>query len=97
MWASRLIHNSYRVQTIELERTAAWHSFPSTYLICENDQAAPPAFQDMFATSAKARVETCSSGHSPYISQPQMLVQKINEAALRAAASSSIVTRKPRA
>jgi len=73
------------VQTVKLKRTAAWHFIPSTYLICENDQAAPPAFQEMFAASAKAQVERCNSGHSPHLSQPQMLVQKICDASQRTA------------
>ena len=41
LWASRLILQSYRVQTTKLTR-AAWLYVPSTYLICENDQAVPP-------------------------------------------------------
>lgn len=88
LWASRLIPQSYQVQTVKLKRTAAWHYIPSTYLICENDQAAPPAFQETFAASAKAQIERCDSGHSPHLSQPQMLIQKICEASQRAAAGS---------
>lgn len=38
----------------------------------------------MFAAKAKAHVEKCSSGHSPQLSQPEMLVQKIHEASQKA-------------
>ena len=40
----------------------------------------------MFAASAKAQVERCSSGHSPHLSQPEMLVEKIHEASQKAVA-----------
>lgn len=83
LWAKRLIPQSYRVQTTNLTR-AAWRYVPSTYLVCENDHAVPPQYQEVFASSAKARVEMCSSGHSPHLSQPDMLVQKIHEAAQKA-------------
>lgn len=85
LWASRLIPQPYRVQTTKLTR-AAWRYIPSTYLICENDQAAPPQYQEMFAASAKAQVQRCSSGHSPHLSQPEMLVEKIHEASQKAVA-----------
>ncbi|KAL9138777.1 MAG: hypothetical protein Q9175_000043 [Cornicularia normoerica] len=85
LWASRLIPQSYLVQTTKLTR-AAWRYIPSTYLICENDKAAAPQYQEMFAASAKAQVERCSSGHSPHLSQPEMLVQKIHKASQKAVA-----------
>ena len=78
MWASKLIVQSYKVQTTELTH-AAWKYIPSTYLICDNDQAAPQQYQEMFAAQAKSQVVHCSSGHSPHLSQPEMLVQKIHE------------------
>ncbi|CAF9910019.1 hypothetical protein IMSHALPRED_008531 [Imshaugia aleurites] len=85
LWASLLVAQSYRVQTTKLTR-AAWRYIPSTYLICESDQAVPPQYQEMFAASAKAQVEQCRSGHSPHLSQPEMLVQKIHEACQKAVA-----------
>lgn len=83
LWASRLIAQSYQVQNTKITR-AAWRYIPSTYLICEKDQAAPPKYQEMFAASAKAQVKRCSSGHSPHLSQPEMLVQNIQEASQKA-------------
>ena len=84
-WASKLIPQSHKVQTTKFTR-AAYRYIPSTYLICENDQAAPPQFQEMFAGSANAQVERCSSGHSPMLSQTDMLVEKIARAAEKAVA-----------
>lgn len=88
MWASRLIAQSYQVQTTKLTH-AAWRYIPSTYLICENDQAAPPEYQETFAANIKAQVERCSSGHSPHLSQPETLVRKIHEASQKAVAGLS--------
>ncbi|KAL8732131.1 MAG: hypothetical protein Q9181_004046 [Wetmoreana brouardii] len=87
-WASKLVAQSYRVQSTKLTRTAAWHFVPSTYLICENDQAVPPPFQETFATTAKAHIERCDSGHSAQLSQPQLLVRKIDEVSQKAVAAS---------
>ncbi|KAL8722845.1 MAG: hypothetical protein Q9225_000732 [Loekoesia sp. 1 TL-2023] len=88
LWASRLIPQSHKVQETQLTR-AAWRYVPCTYLICDNDQAVPPQYQDMFAQSAGATVERCSSGHSPHLSQPQMLVQMIHAASQKAVSSLS--------
>ncbi|KAL8749637.1 MAG: hypothetical protein Q9184_006729, partial [Pyrenodesmia sp. 2 TL-2023] len=86
LWESRLVAQSYKVQETQLTR-AAWKYIPSTYLITENDQAVPPQYQEAFAKQAGATVERCSSGHSPQLSQPEMLVQKITEASMRAMAA----------
>ncbi|KAL8776351.1 MAG: hypothetical protein Q9194_003203 [Teloschistes cf. exilis] len=82
-WASRLMPSSRKVQTTILTR-AAWRYTPSTYLVCENDQALPPHDQAGFAATAKAHVETCTAGHSPMLSSPDMLAQKIHQATLKA-------------
>ncbi|KAE8149090.1 Alpha/beta hydrolase fold-1 [Aspergillus avenaceus] len=76
LWESRLIPQSYLVQTTPTTR-AAYEYIPSTYLICEGDQAAPAQFQEGFANLAKAEIDRCSAGHSPMLSQPDMLVGKI--------------------
>ena len=78
LWASRLIVQSYQVQTTKLTH-AAWKYIPSTYLICDNDRAVLPQYQEMFAAKANAQIMHCSSGHSPHLSQPEMLAQKIHE------------------
>ncbi|KAM3065245.1 hypothetical protein ACMFMG_004367 [Clarireedia jacksonii] len=56
---------------------AAYKYTPSTYLICENDQAAPLQYQEMFAATAGAEVDKCNSGHSPMLSQTELLADKI--------------------
>ncbi|CAG8949919.1 hypothetical protein HYFRA_00004249 [Hymenoscyphus fraxineus] len=79
LWESRLILQSYNVQKTELTR-GAYKYIPSTYLVCENDQAAPTQYQEMFASSAGAQVERCSAGHSAMLSQTEMLANKISAA-----------------
>lgn len=83
LWESRLVPQSYKVQTTPITCTA-YEYIPSTYLICEGDQAAPAQFQEMFAQMAKSEVQRCSAGHSAMLSQPQMLVERIAEAAEKA-------------
>jgi pimeloyl-ACP methyl ester carboxylesterase len=83
LWESRMIAQSYAVQRTEMTR-AAYKYIPSTYLICENDQAAPARYQEMFAKMANSHVERCDSGHSPMLSQTETLVQKIIEAVEKA-------------
>ena len=85
LWASRLIAQSHLVQTTQITR-AAWRYIPSTYLICKNDQVAPVQYQEMFAATAKAVVESCGASHSPMLSQPDFLADRIVNAFERAIA-----------
>ncbi|KAL5115783.1 hypothetical protein ACEQ8H_006278 [Pleosporales sp. CAS-2024a] len=75
-WASRLIPQSHAVQKTEMELEAYKH-IPSTYMICENDKAAPPQYQEMFAGTTGAKVVKLASGHMPMLSQPDVLVQQV--------------------
>ncbi|RDH30325.1 Alpha/beta hydrolase fold-1 [Aspergillus welwitschiae] len=88
LWESRLIPQSHLVQTTPTTR-AAYEYLPSTYLICEGDQAAPVAFQGGFAKLARAEIDRCSAGHSPMLSQPEMLVGKIAAVVEKAVAAST--------
>ncbi|OJJ65453.1 hypothetical protein ASPBRDRAFT_591537 [Aspergillus brasiliensis CBS 101740] len=86
-WESRLTPQSYLVQTTPTTR-AAYEYLPSTYLICEEDQAVPVQFQERFAELARAEIDRCSAGHSPMLSQPDMLVGKIAAVVNKAAVAS---------
>ncbi|KAL9635145.1 MAG: hypothetical protein Q9204_002727 [Flavoplaca sp. TL-2023a] len=86
LWESRLVAQSYKVQETKLTR-AAWKHVPSTYLITEGDKAVPPQDQQAFAQQIGAAVERCTSGHSPQLSQPEMLVKKIDEVSRAAMAA----------
>jgi hypothetical protein len=46
---------------------------PTTYIICEHDQAVPPAAQEQWAAGAD-KVERLPSSHQPMVSMPDRLV-----------------------
>ena len=79
MWKDTIIPQSYEVQKTILTREA-WKYVPSTYLVCENDQAAPAKFQEGFAEMSRSTIVRCSAGHSPMLSQTAILMEKIVEA-----------------
>jgi len=70
---------------------APWKVIPSTYIICEKDQAIPLAGQEGMIGSAQQMVPTsfdvierCDASHSPFISQPEWLAEKLIKAAASA-------------
>ncbi|MEV8630301.1 alpha/beta fold hydrolase [Streptosporangium sp. NPDC051023] len=58
---------------------AAWHEIPSTYVVCENDNALPPAAQARMARRA-TRTLTMDSSHSPMLSRPKELAALLAQA-----------------
>lgn len=57
----------------------AWRSVPVSYIVCERDQALPPALQMMMVGRMQEEgfevvVETCPTGHSPSLSAPVYVV-----------------------
>jgi pimeloyl-ACP methyl ester carboxylesterase len=56
----------------------AWHTIPSTYVLCEQDQALPPSEQERMAVRAKA-VRRMATGHSPFLSRPAALAALLAE------------------
>jgi pimeloyl-ACP methyl ester carboxylesterase len=68
---ARLHLHSTSALTQPLSR-AAWTELPSTYVVCEQDQAIPVFAQE--AMSARAdTVVRLDAGHSPFLSQPAEL------------------------
>ena len=61
------------------QTAAAWRELPSTYLICEDDRAVPPAAQAAMAGRA-GTVERLRASHSPFLSQPDAVVALIARA-----------------
>jgi len=51
----------------------AWHNKPSTYAVCARDRALSQKLQRRFATRATNTV-TWPTGHSPFISRPELVV-----------------------
>ncbi|MGY1641638.1 alpha/beta hydrolase [Geodermatophilus sp. SYSU D00703] len=68
---SRLRLHSVSSFTQPLSR-AAWTELPSTYVVCEQDQAIPVSAQEAMARRA-GEVLRMDAGHSPFLSRPAEL------------------------
>ncbi|MEU1538789.1 alpha/beta hydrolase [Actinacidiphila glaucinigra] len=73
--AAALGYQSYAATTQKLT-AVAWQTIPSTYIVCEADEAIPPFAQELFAKRAD-RTLRLDSSHSPFLSQPSALAQLI--------------------
>jgi pimeloyl-ACP methyl ester carboxylesterase len=51
---------------------SAWHSIPTTYIVCAADGGTPAAVQRKFAKRAHTVVEF-DAGHHPFLSQPELV------------------------
>jgi pimeloyl-ACP methyl ester carboxylesterase len=60
---------------------AAWHTVPSTYVICEDDQALPAQAQQVLAARSGV-VHRIASDHSPFLSKPMALAALLSKIAL---------------
>jgi hypothetical protein len=62
---------------------SAFKFIPSTYVICELDNALPAAFQEMMATQPGADmvIEKLKASHSPFMSMPDETSNIIRKAA----------------
>jgi pimeloyl-ACP methyl ester carboxylesterase len=59
---------------------AAWHTAPSTYIVCQRDRAVPVPLQEVLAARA-THVRRLPTGHSPFLAAPGQLTKLIIEAA----------------
>ncbi|KAH6721258.1 prolyl aminopeptidase-like protein [Leptodontidium sp. 2 PMI_412] len=82
-----LKQHSYLTFTSALT-TAPWKTIPSTYILCEKDNAIPLQGQEGMIAGAKQVapeafdvVERCDASHSPFLSQPEWLAEKLVESA----------------
>jgi pimeloyl-ACP methyl ester carboxylesterase len=58
---------------------AGWKDIPTSYIICDQDQAIPPALQAEMAKHARAVVHHMNSSHSPFLSHPEELAALAEE------------------
>ena len=72
---SQLGYQSYASKRQQLTETA-WETIPSTYVICEDDNALPVATQELIAQRADD-IQRLSASHSPFLSQPAALARLI--------------------
>ena len=59
----------------------AWKSKPSWYLVATDDKMIPPPAQRQMAKRASATVAEVKGSHAIYVSQPQAVIQLIEQAA----------------
>ena len=78
-WTAKLKTHSYRAFSSELS-VEPWRTIPSAYLLCEADKAISLSGQrgiiatvQGLAPSAFDIVDSCSAGHSPFLSQPEVV------------------------
>ncbi len=72
---ARLQPQTYKSFTDQVTRTA-WSEIPTTYVICERDNAIPVFAQEAMSTRA-GRVERLDASHSPFVSRPDELAEII--------------------
>jgi pimeloyl-ACP methyl ester carboxylesterase len=71
--AAARIRPQNKVTSSQPLRRVAWREFPTTYVLCERDQALPPAAQEAMSGRAGA-VSRLDCGHSPFLACPDDLV-----------------------
>jgi pimeloyl-ACP methyl ester carboxylesterase len=57
--------------------SAAWRTTPSTYVITERDNAIPVFAQEQLAARAGSTVHRIDTGHSPFLSAPEVTASLI--------------------
>ena len=50
------------------------------YLLCEDDEALPRAYQEHFAEVSSSRVERLRVGHSPYLTHREKALEVVERA-----------------
>lgn len=83
-WTSELIKCPAVAQLTPLTHTAYLYH-PVTYLFCEDDQGLPLFLQQEMvkkveeSTGITIKKQTCNAGHSPFLSQPETLLQLVKK------------------
>lgn len=54
---------------------------PKTYILFEQDQAVPPAFQEQMARLGVFDIARVDSGHAPFLSVPQDVLAVVRKVA----------------
>lgn len=78
----RLLPQSTKSFVDAVER-AGWRDVPSTYIVCENDQAFPAERQETLAVRS-VEVHRLASSHSPFLSMPGELASLLSKITITA-------------
>jgi hypothetical protein len=75
-WVAELRPTSVFTQSAPLTH-AAYQYYDCAYLFCKGDQAVPVQLQKMMVewTGVKFYTEECTAGHSPFLSQPETVLE----------------------
>lgn len=85
-WSAKLVCHPTDAQLNppKTKVVAAWRTIPVTYLICDGDEALPPAVQEMMTSRIEEAGglavyrERCDASHSPFLSMPERVVEVVN-------------------
>lgn len=82
-FSAQLVVHPTSAQWTDVTREA-FKEIPVTYLLCENDQALPLEVQKMMcgrlaAMGVNVEHESCSAGHSPFLSMPDKLAEIVEK------------------
>ena len=69
---------------IDTDAVAAWRTIPTTYVVCAEDRMIHPDTQREMAAAAGAEVLEWPSGHSPFLSHPDLVADLVARRAERA-------------
>jgi pimeloyl-ACP methyl ester carboxylesterase len=81
-WAVSRLDGQRLESLLQSPIQVAWHEKPSTYLVCTEDQAVHPDLQRLLAARCTEVIDV-RSGHSPFLSQPDLLAELLTERANR--------------
>jgi hypothetical protein len=79
-WMSELAPIPVSTQLVTVTY-AAYQHFPSSYLYCSGDQGLTLDLQEMMVngTGASFEKESCTASHSPFLSQPQVVLDIVRK------------------
>ena len=75
-WMKKLRHQPAKGWQCTI-KYCGWQDAPSTYLVCEKDQALPVQIQEQCAEMAGSKIERCGAGHMVMLSMPEKVVDVI--------------------
>jgi hypothetical protein len=76
-------HHSKKIFTTFPNYVESEIKCPKTYIMCENDQAVPPAWQEQMSSLGGYDVVKLASGHSPFLTKTDdvaAIIERIAEA-----------------
>jgi pimeloyl-ACP methyl ester carboxylesterase len=80
-WVAKLQFQSQHSFEEPVEYTANDVKIPMTYLLCESDEVLPIQAQEaIVAAIPSMKTRRCTAGHSPFLSQPEVVVDVVVEA-----------------